>query len=81
LVPGANKGFTTEATEIAEKNGLAFLREFCGLSAIQLNPHEAELHPKLGELLYTHRSYLRAEEEFRTALQLDTGEARSLTNQ
>ena len=81
MVPGTNKGFTTEATEITEKNGLAFLREFSDLSTIQLNPRDAELHQKLGELLYTHKSYLRAEEEFRTAFQLDTSEARSLTNQ
>jgi len=38
LVPGANKGFTIKATEITEKNGLAFLREFCDLSAIQIRP-------------------------------------------
>jgi len=47
-------------------------------TAIQLNPNDPELHQKLGELFYTHKSFPRAEEEFRKALQLDAGEARSL---
>jgi tetratricopeptide (TPR) repeat protein len=46
--------------------------------AERLHPDDPELHQKLGEVLYTKKSYAQAEEELRRAIQLDPGHARSL---
>src|SRR5215472_7526300 len=47
-------------------------------AAERLHPDDAEVHQKLGEVLYTKKSYAQAEEELRRAIQLDPGQARSL---
>jgi len=52
------------------------IREF--QAAAKTHPDDPELHQRLGELFYTKKSFARAEEELRKAIELDPGHTRSL---